>query len=57
VGRKSKGNWCERIFEDNALLGDDIDIRGDFTGITVATQIICPTGIDTDEDNTANLSW
>jgi len=57
VGRKSKGNGCKGILEDDTLFGDGIDIGSGFTSKAIAAEVIRPAGIDADEDDAARPFW
>ena len=43
------------MIESHGFSSDGVDVRGDFTRVAVAAQVIRPAGIDADEKDIANL--
>ncbi len=54
VSRQRHRNRGIGVREDDALLGDPVDVRGDAAGIAVAAEVVGPAGVDADQEDVAN---
>ena len=54
VSRQRHRNWGIGVREDDALLGDSIDVRGELAGIAVAAEVVGSAGVDADQEDVAN---